>query len=59
MRAWRLDITPVLPRKVQAIAAHRSQTTALITDDPQGWVLPADTLKRFANPWEVFLEPHQ
>jgi LmbE family N-acetylglucosaminyl deacetylase len=53
---WRLDISSVVDRKQRAIAAHRSQTTPLIDDDPRGWVLPPEILARFAQPWEVFLE---
>ncbi|HUG15447.1 MAG TPA: PIG-L deacetylase family protein [Thermomicrobiales bacterium] len=55
--AWRLDISAVLQRKLRAIAAHRSQTTPLIDDDPVGWYLKPHTLARFSQPWEVYLEP--
>ena len=53
--AWRLDVADVLPRKRAAIAAHRSQTTGLIDDDPAGFRLTAEMLARFDHPWEVFL----
>lgn len=53
---WRLDIGSVLPRKRAAIAAHRSQTTALIDDDPTGFRLTPDILAHFAHPWEIYLE---
>jgi LmbE family N-acetylglucosaminyl deacetylase len=53
---WRLDIRDVLPIKLAAIAAHRSQTTTLIDDDPVGWTIPPATIRRFSQPWEVFLE---
>lgn len=56
-RAWRLDVSPVLERKMQAIARHRSQTGALIHDDPGGFVLTSSTLAHFARPWELFIEP--
>jgi LmbE family N-acetylglucosaminyl deacetylase len=55
--AWRLDIGNVLERKLRAIAAHRSQTTAMIDDDPDGWHLSPRFLERFSKSWEVFLEP--
>jgi len=55
--AWRLDISPVLARKQQAIARHRSQTGVLIHDDPGGFVLEPAMLAHFARPWELFLEP--
>lgn len=57
MRGWRLDIEPVLPRKLLAIARHRSQTTNLIQDDPDGFQLSAQILAHFKRPWETFLEP--
>lgn len=56
MRAWRLDISSVLDRKREAIAAHRSQTTPMIDDDPVGWTLPTHTLERFQKPGEIYLE---
>ena len=51
----RLDISAVLPTKRRAIAAHLSQTTALITDSPYGFQLPAEFLALFDRPWEVFV----
>ncbi|GAA3934386.1 PIG-L deacetylase family protein [Hymenobacter algoricola] len=56
VRGWRLDITPVLDVKQQAIAAHRSQLTAVIDDDPTGFQLSAAMLAHFAQPFEVYLE---
>jgi len=56
-RAWRLDISSMLARKKLAIARHRSQTGALIHDDPDGFVLTAAMLAHFARPWELFIEP--
>ena len=55
--AWRLDIGPVLARKAQAIARHRSQTGGLIHDDPSGFVLKPAMLAYFTRPWELFIEP--
>jgi LmbE family N-acetylglucosaminyl deacetylase len=55
-RGFRLDISAELPMKRRAIAAHRSQTTPLIDDDPQGHHLPPDMLKRFYRPFEIFLD---
>lgn len=54
--AWRLDISAVLPQKMQAIAAHRSQTTDLIDDDPEGFRLTPEMLANFTRPWELYLE---
>lgn len=53
---WRLDIQTVLETKLRAIAAYRSQTTALIDDDPDGFRLTTEMLKNFARPWELYLE---
>ena len=43
-------------KKRRAIAAHRSQTTDLIDDDPSGFRLSASDLARFEGPYEVFFE---
>lgn len=56
VEAWRLDITAVIPAKRAAIYAHRSQTTALIDDDPDGFRLPETMLERATRPWEVYCE---
>lgn len=53
---WRLAIAEVLPQKEAAIAAHRSQTTALIDDDPTGFRLLPEVLAHFTKPWEIYLE---
>jgi len=52
---WRLDITRHLPRKRDAIAAHASQYSDLIQDDPGGFRLPEGLLARFERPFETFL----
>ncbi|WP_336492370.1 PIG-L deacetylase family protein [Methylobacterium nigriterrae] len=54
----RLDVAADLPAKARAVAAHRSQTTALIDDDPEGFRLEPAMLARFARPFEIFLEVH-
>ena len=51
----RLDVRAVLPLKAQAIAAHRSQTTALIDDDPKGFRLSPADVARHLGPYESFL----
>ncbi|GJE29094.1 PIG-L deacetylase family protein [Methylobacterium organophilum] len=55
-RGVRLDIAGELAAKGAAIAAHRSQTTDLIDDDPDGFRLEPTMLARFARPFEIFLE---
>jgi LmbE family N-acetylglucosaminyl deacetylase len=57
--AWRLDVSDVLSTKARAVAAHRSQTSDLIADDPDGFRLGPDALAHFQRPWELFLEPHE
>lgn len=52
----RLDVTPHLPAKRRAIAAHATQCTAMIDDDPTGFRLPLEFLAWFDRPWEAFLE---
>ena len=53
----RLDITPDLATKRQAVLAHRSQYGGLIKDDPGGFVLPESLLQVFERPYETFLLP--
>ena len=56
INTWRLDIRAAVTRKRAAIAAHRSQTTALIDDAPDGFRLSEVMLARAARPWEVYFE---
>lgn len=53
---WRLDIASHLPAKRRAIAAHRSQTTDLIDDDPNGFRLEDQFVALFTRPFEVYLQ---
>jgi LmbE family N-acetylglucosaminyl deacetylase len=55
-RPRRLDIAGVLNAKLRAIACHRSQTSDLISDDPDGFRLEPAMLRRFERPWETYLE---
>ena len=45
-----------LEKKRRAIAAHRSQTTNLIDDDPAGFLFSQIDLAHFDLPYEFFLE---
>jgi LmbE family N-acetylglucosaminyl deacetylase len=51
----RIDQEP-LEKKRRAIAAHRSQTTHLIDDDPAGFLFSQIDLAHFDLPYEFFLE---
>ncbi len=54
---FRLAIDAVLPQKLRAIAAHRSQVApGVFTDDAAGFLLADDMLARFRQPFEVFFE---
>ena len=55
-RGARLDIGAMLDRKRRAVAAHRSQTTRLIADDPEGFTLRPGVLDVLLRPFELFLE---
>jgi LmbE family N-acetylglucosaminyl deacetylase len=55
-RAFRLDIREAADVKQAAVAAHQSQVTHLIDDDPHGFWLSPEVLAHFARPWEVYLE---
>ena len=43
-------------RKRRAIAAHRSQTSNLIADDPAGFLFSQIDLAHFDRPYEFFFE---
>ncbi len=53
---WRVSIESVFEQRRQAIAAHRSQVTRLIDDDPTAFYLSPELLTHFAEPRELFLE---
>jgi LmbE family N-acetylglucosaminyl deacetylase len=52
-----LDITAVIAAKRAAIAAHATQTTALIDDDPTGFRLSPATVTRLTTCREIFWKP--
>ena len=55
---FRIDIAPWLETKRAAVAAHRSQMTDLIPDDPHGFRFTPETLEPFLRPYEyVFRVP--
>lgn len=53
----RLTITSYQAAKRAAVAAHISQTTNLITDDPDGFRLTAATIERLTGPEEIYWQP--
>lgn len=53
---FRLDISAQQAVKRRAIAAHVSQMTALIDDDPEGFRFTDATLAPFLGPFEYFIE---
>lgn len=53
---YSIDIFSALPAKQRAIAAHRSQISNLIDDDPQGFQLSPAMLAHFDTPCEIFLK---
>lgn len=55
-RGVRVRVADHRPAKRRAIAAHASQTTALIVDDPRGFRLTPNMLARFDTDWETFIE---
>ena len=54
--AFRLNIRDAAAVKRSAVAAHVSQVTHLIDDDPHGFWLSPEVLAHFERPWEVYLE---
>ncbi len=53
---WQIDIEPWLPAKRAAIAAHASQMTDLIPDDPEGFRFTPATLAPFLRPVETLFK---
>jgi len=56
VRGWRLPIADVADEKARAIAAHASQLTDLVDDDPSAFRMAPHQLVRFQGPEEVFFE---
>ena len=54
---WRVDISNELGVKRRAIAAHASQYSDLINDDPEGFRLSRELVEACTQPYEVLLEP--
>ncbi len=55
-RAVRLDISKYRDRKLDAIEAHASQMTDLISDDPDGFRFNGQSLAPFLGGYEHFIE---
>ena len=55
-RGCRIDISPWLVAKHAAIAAHASQLTDLIADDPDGFRFDDRTIAPFMGPYEYYFE---
>jgi LmbE family N-acetylglucosaminyl deacetylase len=53
----RVEVGSALASKRAAIAAHASQTTDLIADDPDGFRLTPKTIERLAQSTELFWRP--
>ncbi|QAA80910.1 methyltransferase domain-containing protein [Aequorivita sp. H23M31] len=51
---YRLEISSKLVKKREAILAHKSQTSHLIDDDPQGFILTEYLLEPFLTPYEFY-----
>ena len=50
------DVTRYLPQKEKAIRQHLSQTTRLIDDDPQGFILSPEVLSHFITAKEYYID---
>ncbi len=51
-----VDITPYLQQKKNAVHKHLSQTTRLIDDDANGFILSPQVLQHFITPKEYYVE---
>ncbi|HEX9996881.1 MAG TPA: PIG-L deacetylase family protein [Abditibacterium sp.] len=52
-----VDVSTMQNRKKEAIAAHASQTTRLIKDDPEGFIISPETLANSERPYEAWIAP--
>ncbi|MEF2552650.1 PIG-L deacetylase family protein [Aurantimonas sp. A2-1-M11] len=59
MRRVSFDIAAAVETKRAAVAAHLSQTTALIDDDPDGFRLDETTIARLTGPIESYWQDGQ
>lgn len=57
VEALDVDISDVVDAKRRAVAAHLSQTTDLIADDPDAFRLSPETIARLTGPHERYLRP--
>ena len=55
-KIMRLETTSVQSKKAAALAAHRSQTTDLIQDDPEGFVFEPAVLNDFIHEPEIYIQ---
>lgn len=55
-KLYRVDIATVFEQKKEAIAAHISQVSRLIDDDPEGFILSPEILAHFDHADELFIE---
>jgi LmbE family N-acetylglucosaminyl deacetylase len=53
---WRVDIGAQLDAKRRAVEAHESQNGRVISDDPNGFVLPPNLLAACLGQWEVYID---
>ena len=58
IEGWRLNIAAHVDRKQRAIASHQSQNSDLISDDPDGFRLPAELLSTFERPYEALIRTY-
>lgn len=56
MLVWTVPIDTVLEQRNRAIAAHQSQVSRMIDDDPTAFYLSPELLAHFDAPRELFLE---
>lgn len=56
MVVWSVPIKTVMNQRNRAIAAHRSQVSRMIDDDPTAFYLSPELLMHFSEPRELFLE---
>ncbi len=55
-RVWRLDCAAFAPLRQRALACHRTQTTDLIFDAEEAFLIPQELAALTSRPTEIFIE---
>ena len=55
-QVWSLPCAAFTPQRARALACHRTQTSDLITDAEEAFLIPPDLAALVHRPTEIFIE---